>query len=125
MKPRQLYDSVQTSWDTCRVLDCYDKLDDILMGLITDLSKQEIMQESISAKYDKALLSHHNWTGLFEWPEYDATHAVSENHCLSMAEDEYPCEVLQEDAVCSLPLSIVPYGLRRPADHLSRVPQET
>jgi hypothetical protein len=49
-EPRQLYDSVQTSWNTCQVLDCYDKLDDVLMGLITDLSMQKIMQEAFRAK---------------------------------------------------------------------------
>jgi hypothetical protein len=28
------------------------------------------MLEAFSAKYNEALLDHHNQTGLFEWPEY-------------------------------------------------------
>jgi hypothetical protein len=48
----------------------------VVMGLIADLSEQKIMPEAFRAKYDEALLAHHNRTGPFEWPEYDAGHAA-------------------------------------------------
>jgi hypothetical protein len=120
-EPKQLYDRLQTSWDTRQVLDGYDKLDHVVMGLIADLSEQKIMPEAFRAKYDEALLAHHNRTGPFEWPEYDAGHAAHEHHRVFTAGDEYPRKILQEDAVCSLPVRIVPYGLRiSPAEFLKK-----